>query len=245
MLSICPGVSWIYTPSGSFHLRFPCISAHPPSLIPPLFLRYLRTPTVADSLSVSPVSPYTHHRSLMIYIEAVIELVWRCTWRPRTSELREALGGRERSSLEMHWEAVIERVLTCTWRPRWSQLTHALGGRDRVNSEMRLAAVIKRVWTCPWRPWVSNFGHALGGHDWASLDMHLEAAIEWTQRSTLRLWPSGFGDPLSHYDRARLEEYLEAAVDLGIMLYLVYAVLGVNSWLWHGGIERNELTSCS
>ena len=29
------------------------------------------------------------------------------------------------------------------------------------------------------------------------------------------------------------------------MLYLVYAVVGVNSWLWHGKIERDDLTSCS
>jgi len=35
-----------------------------------------------------------------IHSEAVIERVWRCTWRPRSSELRE--------SLEMHLEAEIE-----------------------------------------------------------------------------------------------------------------------------------------
>jgi hypothetical protein len=29
-----------------------------------------------------------------IHLEAVIEQVWRCTWRPRSSELRDALGGR-------------------------------------------------------------------------------------------------------------------------------------------------------
>jgi len=45
-----------------------------------------------------------------IHSEAVIERAWRCTWRPRSSELRAALGGRDRASLEMHWEAVIERV---------------------------------------------------------------------------------------------------------------------------------------
>jgi len=43
-----------------------------------------------------------------IHSEAVIERVWRCIWRPRSSELRDALGGRDRASLEMHWEAVIE-----------------------------------------------------------------------------------------------------------------------------------------
>jgi len=34
-------------------------------------------------------------------------------------------------------------------------------------------------------------------------------------------------------------------VDLGLMLYLVYAVLGVNSRLWHGEIERDDSTLCS
>jgi len=29
------------------------------------------------------------------------------------------------------------------------------------------------------------------------------------------------------------------------MLYLVYAVVGVNSCLWHGEIERDDLTLCS
>jgi len=29
------------------------------------------------------------------------------------------------------------------------------------------------------------------------------------------------------------------------MLYLVYAVLGVNSWSWHGEMERDDLTLCS
>jgi len=42
--------------------------------------------------------------------EAVIEQVWRCNWRPRLSELRDALGSRDLASLEMHWEAVIELV---------------------------------------------------------------------------------------------------------------------------------------
>jgi len=29
------------------------------------------------------------------------------------------------------------------------------------------------------------------------------------------------------------------------MLYLVYAVLSVNSWSWHEEIEREDLTLCS
>jgi len=43
-----------------------------------------------------------------MYLEAGIERVERCTWRLRSSELRDALGGRERGSVEMNCEAVIE-----------------------------------------------------------------------------------------------------------------------------------------
>ena len=68
-----------------------------------------------------------------IHWEAVVERVWRCTWRPRLSELRAALGGRDRSSLEMHWEAIIERVLRCTWRPCSSEFGDAfVAGYDRA-----------------------------------------------------------------------------------------------------------------
>jgi len=36
------------------------------------------------------------------------ERVWRCTWKPRSSELRDTLRGHDRASLEMHFEAEIE-----------------------------------------------------------------------------------------------------------------------------------------
>jgi len=38
--------------------------------------------------------------------EAVIERAWRCNCRPRWSELRDALGGHDRASLEEYLEAV-------------------------------------------------------------------------------------------------------------------------------------------
>jgi hypothetical protein len=46
--------------------------------------------------------------SLVMHFEAVIERGWRCNWRPRLSELRDALGGRDRVSLEMQLETEIE-----------------------------------------------------------------------------------------------------------------------------------------
>jgi hypothetical protein len=65
---------------------------------------------VAHSTSATPVFLYTHHRCLTIYLEAMIELVWSCTWRPRLRELRAALEVCDRSRLEMHREDVIDRV---------------------------------------------------------------------------------------------------------------------------------------
>jgi len=43
-----------------------------------------------------------------IHSKAVIERVWRCNWRSRLSKLTDALGGRDRVSLEMHLEAEVE-----------------------------------------------------------------------------------------------------------------------------------------
>jgi hypothetical protein len=50
--------------------------------------------------------------SVEIHLKTVIERVRRCTWRPRSSEFGDALGGHDRASLE----AVIERVWTSTGR---------------------------------------------------------------------------------------------------------------------------------
>ena len=45
---------------------------------------------------------------LEMHSEAVIEQIWRCNWRPRFSELRDAQGGHYRASLDMHLDAKIE-----------------------------------------------------------------------------------------------------------------------------------------
>jgi len=48
-----------------------------------------------------------------MYLEAVIERVENWTWRPGSSELRDALRGQDRVNSEMNLEAVIVR----NWRP--------------------------------------------------------------------------------------------------------------------------------
>jgi len=161
-----------YTYHRSFHLCYPCISVHSPSLIPPPSRLYHHTPTVAHSTSVTPRSPYTHSRSLTTYFESVIDWVWRCTGRLWSSEFGDALGGRDGVNSEMHLEAVIERVWRCTGRPRWSELGDALGGRDRASLEIHWEAEMEWTQRCTWRPWWIGFGDALGGCDRASLEMH-------------------------------------------------------------------------
>jgi len=154
MLSICPGVFRIYTPHRSFHLHYPCISMYPQSLI-------------------NDILGGCDGASLEMHWEAMIEWVWKCTWRSRWSELRDTLGNRDQSSLEMHCKAVIKQVWRFTWRPRSSKLTR-----------------------CTCRPWSIGFGDALGGHDRACLVMQLETEIEWTQRCTWMPWSSEFGGVL-------------------------------------------------
>jgi hypothetical protein len=45
---------------------------------------------------------------LEMQLEAVIERLWRCAWRPSWSEFEDGLGGRDGASLEMQLEAMIE-----------------------------------------------------------------------------------------------------------------------------------------
>ena len=195
MMSIYPGVSRIYTPRRSFHLRYPCISIHPPSFL-------------------NDVLGGRDQASSEMHLEARIEWTQRYTPRPWASEFGDAHWGRDPASLEMQLETDIEWTQRCTWRPWSSEFGDALRGRDRVNSEMHLEAVIEQVWRCTGRPWSSECGDAHWGRDRGSLEMQLETEIEWTQTHTARPWSSEFGNALvAGYDWGRLEEYLEA-VDL-------------------------------
>jgi len=111
---------------------------------------YIHPVTLATC--VTPVSPINSHRSIKIYLEAVIEWVWRCSWRLRSSEPRVAL---------RDWE--IEWTQGCTWRPWLREFGDALRDQDRVNSEMHLEAVIEPVGRYTWKPWSFNIEGVLGG----------------------------------------------------------------------------------
>jgi hypothetical protein len=76
------------------------------------------------------------HSNSEMHLEAVIEEVWRCTWRRWSCEF----GGRGRVSLELHFEAQIER------------LRDGLGGANQASLEIHSEAVIRRVWRCTRSP---------------------------------------------------------------------------------------------
>jgi hypothetical protein len=59
-----------------------------------------------------------------IHSEDVIDQVWRCTAKPKSSDLRY-------------------RVWRCNWRPTLNELRDALGWRDRERLEMYLEAEIE------------------------------------------------------------------------------------------------------
>jgi len=140
-----------------------------------------------------------------VQLEMTIEWTQRYTPRPWSSEVWDALGGRDRASLDIHLEAEIERVGRCTWRPWSSEFRDTLGGCNRANLEMHFEAVIVR----PWRQESSEIGGILGGCDWASLEIHLEDVIERIWRCTLRPWSSEFGDALGGNDHVNLEAVIE------------------------------------
>jgi len=194
-----------------------------------------------------------------MHSEAVIERVWRYTWRLESNECGDARGGRERVTSEKHLEAMIEQGWWCTWRLYSSELRDALGGCDRASLEMHLQAMIKRGWRSTRRR--SMWRRSLGGRrdgTWDTihwLTRNCGNVGNWVQHGLLsdeRLagsgtrsilgWCSMWWMQYSVYAvlsvcRTRCVLYSVYAV-LGVcctrcMLYSVYAVLGVNSWSWH------------
>ena len=114
----------------------------------------------------TPVSLNTRRWSLQMLLKAVIEGVWSCTSRLRSSELRDAHGGRDWASLGMQLETEMEWTLRCIWRPWLSKFGDALGGRDQVNSEIHFEAIIEHLGRYTWRPWLIKIGGVRGG-DWS------------------------------------------------------------------------------
>jgi len=193
------------------HLRYPWISVHPPSLI-------------------NDVLRGGDQASWGIHLEAEIEWTQRCTWRPGSSELRDALRGRDRANLE----AVIERVWRYTWWLWLSECGDELGGCDRASLEIHLEAVMKWDWTRTWRRSmdgapgaetliISYLTHNRGNvtmwlYLWALMESWL-MAVDRVGRYA-GIWCYIQGSTRNHENEGKTN-------NLGWMLYSVYAVLGV------------------
>jgi len=99
-------------------------------------------------------------------MKMTVEWTSRYTWRPWSSEFRDAVGRRNWANSVMHLEAVNEQGWRCTWRPWSSEYGDAHGGCNRASLEMHLYAKIR---------WLRD---ALGGCDRVSLEIHLEDEIK-------------------------------------------------------------------
>jgi len=86
-----------------------------PSLYPPPLPLYIRTPAITPSRCTWMLWWSEFPDALGgrggANLEVVIVSIWRFTWRPRLSELRDALRDRDQASSEIHMEAKI--MWTC------------------------------------------------------------------------------------------------------------------------------------
>jgi len=91
----------------------------------------------------------------------VTKRLWRFNSRPRLSELRDALGCRDRPSLEMHLEAEMNSTLRHTRRPGSIQVGDENCSQNRASLEMQLEPEIEYAQGCT------------GGCNQASLEINL------------------------------------------------------------------------
>ena len=225
---------------------------------------------------------------LETHLDAMIECIWRYTWRLWSSKVRDGLRDRDQVNLEMHLEAMITRTwrpqssefrdiiggsnqasLEMNWEPEFEQVSrYPLGGRNRVRLEIHLEAAMERDWMITWKRLMyglldaetlfisqlcCNRGNVTTGHYlWALMESFL-IAVNCVGRHA-RSWWYIQRSTRNHEKEVKTHNY-------GLMLYLVYAVLGacctscmlhsvyavlrVTSWSWHGEIERDDLTFCS
>jgi len=80
----------------------------------------------------------------------VIARVWWCTCRLTSSELRDALWGCDRASLEIQLKTRIQCTQRDTWRPWSSEFGDALSSHDGVSFNMQLEGEI--LWTQRYTP---------------------------------------------------------------------------------------------
>jgi len=187
-----------------------------------------------------------------VNLEAEIEWVLRCTWvamivwtwRLWLGEFGDALGGHDHANLQA--------VLKQCCRQRCSESRAALWFREWVSLWMQLKAVIKWERRSSWRQSIDsglqsvvvfiseltlNCGNVTR---WLHLPTLMESwlmTVNHVGRHT-RSWRYILGSTCIHQNEGRTN-------NLQWRPYSVYAVLGVNSWQWHGEIERDDSNMCS
>jgi len=153
-----PGVDRHHLIIQNTHSIFPSSSSH--ALMP----SFVDLCNLCGSSRTVVKHSYIHAICVVQHGRGSLHILWP------SSKLRDALGGRNRASLEIHLEAVTERGWRCIWMPWRSEFRDTHEGCDWASSEMHWDAVIERGWRCTWRTWSCEFGDALGGHDRANLD---------------------------------------------------------------------------
>jgi len=136
----------IYTPRHPVHLRYPCISVQPQSLLEDILDRVRLRCTWRRRLSElrDSLGDWDWVNSEM-HLEEGIKRVWRCAWRPWSCEL----AGRNRASLKIYLEAVMEPVWRYTWRLWSSEIGRLLGGgRWTVRRVSIQQLVNSQPWEC-------------------------------------------------------------------------------------------------
>jgi len=173
--------------------------------------------------------------------------VCRYTWRLWLVEFGDALGGHDCVSLEMHLEAMI----VWTWRPWSRKFGDPLGRCDRASFGMHLEAVMGGVWRGSWSPWSSEIvgelggGESGGGSSGGRCDRSWDS-IHWLTCNcgNVEYWVQ-HGLPRDERLAGNGRHSMMGLCSMRCMQYSVYDVLGVNSWLRHGEMERDDLTRCS
>jgi hypothetical protein len=102
----------------------------------------LRTPVIQNTYSPSICPPL-----LPLYLRTPAVTLFGCSWRPCSCVFRDALGGKNRASVDMHLETEIAWTQRCAWRPGSSKFGDSLGYWQ-----------IEWTQRGTWRPWLSEFG---------------------------------------------------------------------------------------
>jgi len=163
-----------------------------------------------------------------------MERVWRRTWRPKSSDFGDTLGGYGRGHLEIHSEAVINSVRRFTWMPCSIRIRGVLGGGQSGDS------------------------HSGGGRSGLRCNMSRDS-IHWLTHNCrnvkywlqqgpprVRRWETGWEQETLDHGMRYYSVYAELSICSDqCMQYSVNAVTSVSAWSWLAETQRDNITSCS